>query len=545
MSYQALARKYRPRSFDEIVGQEHVVQALSNAFRQDRIHHALLFSGTRGVGKTTLARVIAKCLNDESGVTATPDLNSDVSQSIDAGRFVDLIEVDAASRTGVDDTREMLENVQYAPTQGRYKVYLIDEVHMFSKHSFNALLKTLEEPPPHVQFLLATTDPQKLPVTILSRCLQFHLRRLTVEEIAGQLASILDKEGIAAEAGGLNAIAIAADGSMRDALSLLDQAIGYGSGQVEEKQVREMLGIIDHRDVLTLIEGLAANDGKRVMQAATALEQKVPDYDAVLADMATMLQQIAVRQVVSDAPQLAGMPAELAELAGLMSPEAAQLNYEIACTTRRDLDWAPSHRLGFEMGLLRMLAFAPQATNAGAGNDNSGRTVPVAAAADRAPPKHATANAVREPAPQAKTAPAESERPVHIDSVTPQNWQVVTEQLDLPPAARELARNCVLETAPDNRLILCLPPSLEHLLTDRVKKRVIEALELQARRPGQVSIELREGQGEAPAQVQARDESQRQQAARAAIDNDPTVQELQKRFGAQVDPESIRPVTNQ
>lgn len=540
MSYQALARKYRPRCFEEIVGQEHVVQALSNAFSQQRLHHALLFSGTRGVGKTTLARIIAKCLNDEAGITATPDLESDTCQAIEAGRFVDLIEVDAASRTGVDDTREMLENVQYAPTQGRYKVYLIDEVHMFSKHSFNALLKTLEEPPPHVQFLLATTDPQKLPVTILSRCLQFHLRRLTVEEIAAQLATILEKENIEAEQGGLIAIATAADGSMRDALSLLDQAIGFGSGKIEEGQVRDMLGIIDRNDVLRLIQALADNDGPTLMKAVKALDQKVPDYDSVLAELSTSLQQIAVVQTVPDAPLPTDQGEQIKALAEKFDPSAIQLNYEIACAARRDLDWSPSHQLGFEMALLRMLAFRPDSLQPGTPAPASNQQQPQ-------PSTHKNTTSAVEPPeiaePVANTAPTAAP-PTKLASLTqilPEDWLEVLQQLDLSPPARELARNCVPETADDGAISLCLAPDLEHLLTDRVSTRLTESLENRMAGDVAVKIVLKEAVAEAPAQTIARHESDKKQAAQDAIHNDPTVQELQRRFGAQVDPNSIQP----
>ncbi len=298
MSYQVLARKWRPRTFHEIVGQEHVVRALTNALDRQRLHHAFLFSGTRGVGKTTIARIFAKSLNCQVGMSSTPCGECAACQEIDAGRFVDLIEVDAASRTKVEDTRELLENVQYAPNRGRFKVYLIDEVHMLSTHSFNALLKTLEEPPPHVKFLLATTDPQKLPVTVLSRCLQFGLKRLPAGMIAAYLGKVLVEEGIPYEEEALRLLARAGDGSMRDALSLLDQAIAFGSGRVEQAVVAAMLGSIDRGMVSGLLEALAANDATALLQRVAKLDEAVPDYAAVLADLLSLLQQVALVHAV-------------------------------------------------------------------------------------------------------------------------------------------------------------------------------------------------------------------------------------------------------
>src|SRR5262252_1352213 len=358
MSYLALARKWRPRSFAELVGQEHVRQALGNALAQGRVHHAFLFTGTRGVGKTTIARILSKCLNCEIGVTATPCGKCATCREIDEGRFVDLIEVDAASRTKVDDTRELLDNVQYAPTRGRFKVYLIDEVHMLSAHSFNALLKTLEEPPPHVKFLFATTDPQKLPVTVLSRCLQFNLRRHTVAEIESRLTEICKAEGIPADAEGLKALAGAADGSMRDALSLLDQGIAFGAGKVEGAAIRAMLGTIDREHVLRLLEALANQDGNALLAEADRLAERSPDYGAVLDDLLAALQNIAVLQLVKGRLDDAEVEA-LAPLSSRLTPEDVQLYFQIALSGRRDLAVLRDPRIGFEMTLLRMLAFRP------------------------------------------------------------------------------------------------------------------------------------------------------------------------------------------
>jgi DNA polymerase III subunit gamma/tau len=360
MAYTALARTWRPKKFAELVGQEHVRRALTNALETGRVHHAFLFTGTRGVGKTTIARIFAKCLNCETGVTATPCGVCGACREIDSGRFVDLIEVDAASNTKVDDTRELLDNVQYAPARGRYKVYLIDEVHMLSTHSFNALLKTLEEPPPHVKFLLATTDPQKLPVTVLSRCLQFNLKRLPVAQITERMREILEKEGIAFEPAGLRLIAQAADGSMRDGLSLLDQLIAFGGGKAGEQEARAMLGTIARDHVVRLAELLGAMDVPELLSCARSLEEFAPDYAQVLDELASLFVRIAMKQAVNDfeGDELYD-PEVLARLAKAIAPEDVQLFYQTAITGRRDLGLAPDPRAGFEMTLLRMIAFRP------------------------------------------------------------------------------------------------------------------------------------------------------------------------------------------
>ncbi|HSP00033.1 MAG TPA: DNA polymerase III subunit gamma/tau, partial [Thioalkalivibrio sp.] len=360
MSYQVLARKWRPRSFDEMVGQPHVVRALSNALRDQRLHHAYLFTGTRGVGKTTVARVLAKCLNCETGVTATPCGTCSACREIDEGRFIDLIEVDAASRTKVEDTRELLDNVQYAPTRGRYKVYLIDEVHMLSTHSFNALLKTLEEPPPHVKFLLATTDPQKLPVTILSRCLQFNLKAMPADMVGAYLTKVLGQEGVEFDPPAVMRLARAASGSMRDALSLLDQAIAYGSGALRDEDVREMLGAISQDHLERVLKALAQGDAAALMAAVADLSQRAPDYAAVLGELLSLLHQVALGQQIPEALDEGAVDAEaVRDLASAMAPEDVQLYYQIALLARRDLPLAPDPRAGFEMALLRMLAFRP------------------------------------------------------------------------------------------------------------------------------------------------------------------------------------------
>ncbi|WP_049629375.1 DNA polymerase III subunit gamma/tau [Cellvibrio sp. pealriver] len=361
MSYQVLARKWRPRIFREMVGQEHVLQALINALDHNRLHHAYLFTGTRGVGKTTIARILAKCLNCETGVSSEPCGQCSSCREIAEGRFVDLIEVDAASRTKVEDTRELLENVQYAPTRGRYKVYLIDEVHMLSNSSFNALLKTLEEPPPHVKFLLATTDPQKLPMTILSRCLQFNLKNMNPERIVQHLKFVLGEELVPFEEAALWHLGRAADGSMRDAMSLTDQAIAYGSGKITEVEVSTMLGTIDQTAVYDIVNALASLDGRAVLAAVERMSEQAPDYANALAEMLAVLHRIAIAQALPEAVDNShGDRERIMQLAQQLPSEDVQLFYQTALLGRRDLPLAPDARAGFEMVLLRMLAFKPQ-----------------------------------------------------------------------------------------------------------------------------------------------------------------------------------------
>src|SRR5690606_7197931 len=368
MSYLVLARKWRPKNFRETAGQEHVLKALTNALETERLHHAYLFTGTRGVGKTTIARILAKSLNCEAnGITADPCGQCGACREIDEGRFVDLIEVDAASKTKVDDTRELLDNVQYSPARGRFKIYLIDEVHMLSRSSFNALLKTLEEPPPHVKFLLATTDPQKLPATVLSRCLQFNLKRLTPRLIRERLQYICGEEGITADGGSLALIARAADGSLRDALSLLDQAIAYCGGELQQEAVATMLGTIDREHVGAVLGLLADGDAPELIKAIATIDEQFPDYGRLLDDLARLLQRVAVYQAVGATDSDDDIDeSEIADFASRMAAEDVQLFYQTALIGRRDLDLAPDPRSGAEMTLLRMLAFLPQRSTDGA-----------------------------------------------------------------------------------------------------------------------------------------------------------------------------------
>ncbi|MBC8211823.1 MAG: DNA polymerase III subunit gamma/tau [Gammaproteobacteria bacterium] len=360
MSYQVLARKWRPKNFTEMVGQQHVLQALVNALDSQRLHHAYLFSGTRGVGKTTIARIFSKSLNCENGISSSPCGECSSCREVDEGRSVDLIEIDAASRTGVDDMRELLENVQYCPTRSRFKVYLIDEVHMLSKHSFNALLKTLEEPPEHVKFLLATTDPQKLPVTVLSRCLQFNLKRMFPAQIQGHLQELLTQEGIEFEAQALLLLAHAADGSMRDALSLLDQAIAYSAGNVKTEAVETMLGAISSDYLLRILEALIERDATGLIETTRQLIERSPDYQRVCSDLISIFHQMALYLSAAKLePEEGVLKASIIDCCARLSAEEVQLYYQIILQGRKDLDITPDQSMGFEMLMLRLLAFAP------------------------------------------------------------------------------------------------------------------------------------------------------------------------------------------
>jgi DNA polymerase III subunit gamma/tau len=541
MSYTALARKWRPKKFSELIGQEHVRRALVNALGSGRVHHAFLFTGTRGVGKTTIARIFAKCLNCEAGVSAEPDGTCAACREIDAGRFPDLIEVDAASRTKVDDTRELLDNVQYAPTRGRYKVYLIDEVHMLSTHSFNALLKTLEEPPPHVKFLLATTDPQKLPVTVLSRCLQFNLKRLPVGEIAGHLRHILEAEGVAFEPAGVKLVAQAADGSMRDGLSLLDQLIAFGGGKAGEAEARAMLGTISRDHVVRILELLAAADSSGLLRCAQSLEEFAPDYAQVLDELAALLVRVGFTQAVKDyegdelyEPQL------LERLARALAPEDVQLYYQTAILGRRDLALAPEPRSGFEMTLLRMLAFRPVAVQAGAtgpGGESRAAAARAAAApaprAQPAPPKELAGA----PAARAAVAPA-----APVAAGDPAAWTQILGQIELTGAARQLASHCAYLGRQGNVVRLALDPQYQVVRSPAQEEKLAQALSRHYGETVRLEFQAAPGTAETPAQAQRRAAEQELAQARRAFETDPGVKGLRERFGATVLPETVRPV---
>lgn len=529
MSYQVLARKWRPHTFAEMVGQEHVLKALINALDHNRLHHAFLFAGTRGVGKTSIARILAKSLNCEKGVSSKPCGQCDACVEIDTGRFVDLIEVDAASRTKVDDTRELLDNVQYAPTRGRYKVYLIDEVHMLSTHSFNALLKTLEEPPPHVKFLLATTDPQKLPATVLSRCLQFNLKRLPASLIQGYLQHILGAEKITHEPAALALISSAADGSMRDALSLLDQAIAHGGGTLKEPAVRAMLGTIELSHLNALLDAVVKKDGKALLEVVAELDGQAPDYELVLTDMAAFLQRLALVQAVPEAGAEYSDSTVLRALAQQLSAEDVQLYYQIALLGKRDLPLAPSPRGGFEMTLLRMLAFAPQAPSGDkAANPRAARVAdgPAGRAAESADtPAMETVAAAR------KSAQAWQEP----------DWMGLVECLDLKGAARQLALNCAYRRREGNVLHLELDAAHEHMATDQLVNRMQESLSRYYGEALKVRIQPVSGNLETPAKLDERRQAEHLKAAQEAIVADTNVRNLCETFGTQVNPELVKP----
>lgn len=521
MSYLVLARKWRPKRFEELAGQEHVVRALVNALNSGRVHHAFLFTGTRGVGKTTIARIFAKSLNCETGVSANPCGVCATCREIDEGRFVDLMEVDAASRTKVDDTRELLDNVQYAPARGRYKVYLIDEVHMLSTHSFNALLKTLEEPPPHVKFLLATTDPQKLPVTVLSRCLQFNLKRMSRAVIGKRIEEILGAENIAFESDAVRMIAQSAQGSMRDALSLLDQAIAFSGDKLTTADTRTMLGSIDRRQVSALAAALANRDAKHALRLVTELDEYAPDYREVLSELATLLQRIALLQAVPDLDRDdADDPEVLNQLAAAFTPEDVQLCYQLAVVGRRDLDLAPEPRGGFEMVLLRMIAFRQLGDAA------------VAAPMTR----------VVMPASNDVAKPSAANK---VNGVVANDWLGMVRQLNLSGPVSQLAAHSTLKSRTPGKVELLLDgagepfrrPALEEKLRAALSELLGENIKLEFVEVAQTAIDT-------PARRQQAAASDRQQAAIAAIQQDPNVQQMVDMFGAVIQTDTIKPIEN-
>jgi DNA polymerase-3 subunit gamma/tau len=535
MSYLVLARKWRPRTFDELVGQDHVRRALVNALDSGRIHHAFLFTGTRGVGKTTIARIFAKSLNCERGVSSKPCGECGACKDIDAGRFVDLLEVDAASRTKVDDTRELLDNVQYAPARGRYKVYLIDEVHMLSTHSFNALLKTLEEPPPHVKFLLATTDPQKLPVTVLSRCLQFHLRRLPLAQIQERLAAIATAEKVEAEPAALRAIARAAEGSMRDALSLLDQVLAFGGGRAHENEVRSLLGTLDQRHVEHILSALADKDGAALMQCGAQLDERAPDYDQALGELAAALQRMALLQAL---PDLRGEDEEqdrvLATLAGRFTPEDLQLLYQIAIMARRDLDFAPDARGGFEMALLRMLAFQP-----GGGRDAAPSTAPASGRGSPAPGRKSAGPAAVHAAISGSAVVTGSSV---VEASPASEWSRLVAALALQGPAGQLAAHCVLVARSNDLIRLRLDRAGEVFNRAQLVQKLTQALSQHFGQAMRLEIVVGEVDEITPARQQAQAADERLKAAENAIDRDPAVRAMRDVFGATVQPGSIKPL---
>lgn len=510
MSYQVLARKWRPRTFQEMVGQEPILRMLTNALDQQRLHHAYLFTGTRGVGKTTLARLLAKCLNCATGVTSKPCGLCSICTAIDAGKFLDLLEVDAASRTKVEDTRELLENVQYAPTQGRYKIYLIDEVHMLSGHSFNALLKTLEEPPAHVKFLLATTDPKRLPITVLSRCLQFNLKRVSPELITQHLQHVCTQEQIPFEENSLALLAAAADGSMRDALSLLDQAIAFCGEQLTKNDIQQMLGSIEQQTIFNLLQALANRDGKTLLTEMAHLAEQAPDFNQVLVELLSVLHQISIVQILADAP----IDQEIIKkLATQLSKEDVQLFYQIALIGRRDLALASSPVQGFEMILLRMLAFRPVTESTQPALTNN--PVPVSKAA---------------PAPQ-KPAPL---------AVNNYQWDELLPQLELTGMAYALASNCTLTHINENSIELALSATHQPMYNKKLAERIEQSLSTFFKKNIKLDIKLTATALLTPVKQHQQKQEARLATATQAIHNDAEVQKILETFGATID--LIKPV---
>jgi DNA polymerase-3 subunit gamma/tau len=532
MAYLALARKWRPRTFADVAGQGHVVRALENALNSGKLHHAFLFTGTRGVGKTTIARIFVKALNCERGVGAEPCGECPSCLAVDQGRFVDFLEIDAASHTGVDNARELLDNAQYTPAAGRFKVYLIDEVHMLSKAAFNALLKTLEEPPPHVKFLLATTDPQKIPVTVLSRCLQFNLKRLPLVTIGERLAAICASEGIGAEPGAVQRLARAAAGSLRDGLSLLDQALAFGDGSLREADVAEMLGSIDRARLGVLLDAIAAADAPALLTEVRSLDELAPDYADVLAGLATVLQQVAVVQVAGpgalDAEAADGDGSRVLDHAARLAPETVQLFYQIAITGRRDLALAPDPRTGFEMALLRMVAFHPDRQPAAARQG----AAPAAAVAPAPSPAR--------PAPPAAPPSRPAAPPASAPAADLSDWPAFVDTLVLDGAARQLAAHCALEAHTPTALHLTLAKRNEHLMTDNLRNRLVAALGERLGAAVKVQITVGEPARVTPAALKARSEDEELQKARERLASDSNVRQMAELFGAEIVPDSVR-----
>ncbi len=557
MSYLVLARKYRPKSFDTLVGQPHVVRALTNALTQQRLHHAYLFTGTRGVGKTTIARILAKSLNCETGITATPCGVCNACTEIDRGRFVDLLEVDAASNTQVDAMRELLDNAQYAPTVGRFKVYIIDEVHMLSKSAFNAMLKTLEEPPAHVKFILATTDPQKVPVTVLSRCLQFNLRQMAGITISEHLQNVLGQENISFEPAAIHLISRAAAGSMRDALSLTDQAIAYGNQTVNEAEVRSMLGAIDQSYLYDILQALIDQDGAALIEKAQAMQMRNIAFEAALNDLANILHQIAIIQTVPGS--MADDHPERNLLIGLaqkLNAETLQLYYQIALLGRRDIGLAPDEYAGFTMSLLRMLAFTPSEKV----SEKLTTPAPIINRPLTTPASNAQANikveiAPSEPAVVTQTIATPVEpiaEPAAIETSTENmaqnfdgNWRALVEKSLKLGLARALAQNCEMISYDENSINLRVAASNKHLVSASYQEKLSSAINQHFGKRIKLSVEI---SGEAhieintPAKQSAVEKATIQSSAEESIMQDSFVKDLLSQFDATIIPNSIKPI---
>ena len=563
MSYQVLARKLRPANFASLVGQDHIVRALRHGLDSGRLHHAYLFTGTRGVGKTTIARILAKCLNCEAGVSASPCGECSVCREVQENRFVDLIEVDAASRTRVDDTRELLDNAQYLPTRGRYKIYLIDEVHMLSASSFNALLKTLEEPPEHVKFLLATTDPKKVPITVLSRCLQFQLKNIAREKIAAYLADAMTEEGIEFEAEALEIIAKAARGSMRDALSVTDQAIAFGQGQLTGHDVAELLGAVGSDEVAAVLDAIENGNPQAVARISQELAERAADFEATLAEVLQALHGIAVAHALGQADNRPALSA-----GSTLSVEAVQLYYQIALTGYRDMRVGPDPKTVFEMTLLRMLAFAPDASSA---QSVPPATPDIGQVPDAKPRPTSRGPAPRSPAPSgsdaasvpasqpsdsrvtgprsssapARTPPSPPPRPSQPDDGSKAlavQWLDWFKRLDLSGPSRAIAEHSVLMGQDGNRYRLRLDEAQEALFSGERNLEIEQALATALGRPVEVRIETGALDAESPAKQRERLKAERQAAARRQLEQDQVVQSLITEFDGRL--ENVRHLGN-
>ncbi|WP_036251331.1 DNA polymerase III subunit gamma/tau [Methylobacter sp. BBA5.1] len=529
MNYQVLARKWRPHNFTEVVGQEHVVKSLMNALQHDRLHHAYLFTGTRGVGKTTIARILAKAINCLNLQGFNPCGECSVCRDLDEGRFLDLIEVDAASRTKVEDTRDLLDNVQYAPNQGRYKVYLIDEVHMLSGHSFNALLKTLEEPPPHVKFLLATTDPHKIPVTVLSRCLQFNLKRLLPTQILQQMEFILQQEKIESEDAALKLLARAADGSMRDGLSLLDQAIVFGNGRVSAEQVSAMLGTVAQQPVDDLLTALADDDAAAILDKIDEIANLTPDFSDVLQQILQFLHRIAMVQQVPGVINHEFDADMIAALASRFTPEDVQLYYQIGLIGQRDLDLAPDPRSGFEMVMLRMLTFRPAVQEP---NPVKPTQSPRTVLKQETKPQQPPVTAVNQ------TEPVQAP----VNGKGDNDWAEMIVAMRIGGMTRELANNCILENIDDKVCTLVLDPGHKQLRSAVTEEKLQNALRRYRGTSLKLVINTEKTVIDTPAVQLIKAREDRQQAAVDAINSDENIQALKEHFDARVLPGTIEPV---
>ncbi|MBU0603888.1 MAG: DNA polymerase III subunit gamma/tau [Gammaproteobacteria bacterium] len=566
MTYQVLARKWRPRNFETLVGQDHVVRALTHALEQQRLHHAYLFTGTRGVGKTTISRILAKSLNCETGITATPCGQCAACTEIDAGRFVDYLEMDAASNRSVDDMAALLEKSAYAPARGRFKVYMIDEVHMLTGHAFNAMLKTLEEPPEHVKFILATTDPQKIPVTVLSRCLQFNLKQMPLDAIIGHLSQVLDAEQVAYEPAALRPIAKAAAGSMRDALSLLDQAIAHGAGSLVEQDVLDMLGTVGDEHLYMVLDALIAGDGAALMALAAQMRARSVDFDQALRELAVLLHRVAVAQSVPDAISDETEMARLQPYASAMTPESVQLAYQIVVQGCNDLSMAPDEVTGFSMTLLRLLAFRPEmppplgatgrsqsaALQAPSGIARTRSPAPQPAAAQLltqpveapVPPAQQAmpAAAVPEGAPATPSAAVSAEpEPVRAMPRNNQDWHTLVDALDVVALPRQLAHQCEWVGSDGDLIRLRLSRDMAHLVTS-AQDRLRAALQATLGLPVRLQFEQGEPVGETVAQRRNAQQRARFEQARESIRNDPFVQQVIEQFDARLIEDSIKPL---